>query len=101
MRSAMTTKTFKHEILFVDPGAPDLETIFAALRPEVEAILLDATRPAAQQMAEALAGRRNLAAIHVIAHGSPSRVAFSSGEWSLRTIARDAHQLRRIGHALS
>src|SRR5262245_42583039 len=66
------------EILFVDPGVTHLETIFSQLRPGVEAFLLTATRPAAEQMAEALAGRRNLAAVHIMGHGAPGRIAFAA-----------------------
>src|SRR5439155_2185466 len=61
----------------------------------------DAARPAAQQMAEALAGRRDLAAVHIIAHGAPGRVGFAAGEWSLETLARDAGDLAAIGRALA
>jgi hypothetical protein len=43
--------TRKPEILFVDPDVPDLMTILLGLRPEVEAILLDAKTPAVRQMA--------------------------------------------------
>jgi hypothetical protein len=39
------------EIVFVDPGVSDVETILDHLRPEVEAILLHAARPVAQQIA--------------------------------------------------
>ena len=39
------------EILFLDPGVSDIETILGHLRPEIEAILLDPVRPAARQIA--------------------------------------------------
>ncbi len=68
------------EVLFVDPGVPDIATIFGNLRPGVEAIVLDKSQPAARQMAAALAGRRDLDAVHVIAHGAPGRVSFAAGE---------------------
>src|SRR5437868_11618593 len=75
------------ELLFIDPGVADVATIFATLRPGIKAVLLEATRPAAAQIAEALAGHRDLAAIHVMAHGAPGRVLFSAGEWSSSTLA--------------
>ena len=89
------------ELLFIDPGVADIATIFSTLRSGVKAMLLDAARPAAAQIAEALAGHRNLAAIHVIAHGAPGRVLFSAGEWSASTLARDADDLEAIGQALA
>ncbi|QKC78798.1 DUF4347 domain-containing protein [Mesorhizobium erdmanii] len=88
------------ELLFVDPSVSDLGTILANLRPQVEAIVLDAARPAARQIALALEGRDDLDAVHVIAHGAPGRVSFAAGEWSARTLDDDAVDLAAIGQAL-
>ncbi|MGX7874090.1 DUF4347 domain-containing protein [Mesorhizobium sp. ORM6] len=88
------------ELVFVDPSVSDLGPILANLRPEVEAIVLDARRPAARQMALALAGRDGLEAVHVIAHGAPGRVNFAAGEWSEETLQRDEDDLAAIGQAL-
>ena len=67
------------EMVFVDPGVSDVETILDHLRPEVEAILLHAPRPMAQQIAAALNGRHGLHTVHIIAHGEPGRVGFAAG----------------------
>jgi Domain of unknown function (DUF4347) len=91
---------FKSEILFVDPSVSDIATILSGLRPEVEAIVLDSSRPAARQIAEALSDRRGLDAVHVIAHGSPGRVRFAAGEWSATTLGEDAEDFPAIGRAL-
>ncbi|MER8492714.1 DUF4347 domain-containing protein [Mesorhizobium australicum] len=88
------------EILFVDPSVADLGAILRNLRPGVEAILLDAERPAARQMAQALEGLDGLDAVHVIAHGAPGRVSFAAGEWSARTLDEDGVDLTTIGQAL-
>ena len=70
------------EILFLDPAVADPGTMLGALRPGVAAIRVDDRRPAARQIAAALAGRRELAAIHLVAHGGPGRVDFSAGPWT-------------------
>src|SRR3984893_16797707 len=88
------------EVLFIDPAVSDRGTILGNLRPEVEAILLDRTRPAARQMAGALAGRHGLGAVHVIAHGAPGRVSFAAGDWSAETLVDEADDLAAIGRAL-
>ena len=88
------------EILFVDPAVPDLATLLAGVRPEVETVVLDAARPAARQIADALAGRRGLEAVHVVAHGAPGRVSFASGEWSAATLKDEAEHFKAIGRAL-
>jgi hypothetical protein len=88
------------EIVFVDPGVADIETLLGHLRPAVEAILLDPVRPAARQMATALSGRHGLDAVHVIAHGAPGRVNFAAGGWSAETLAGEAEDLAAIGRVL-
>src|SRR5205823_1093649 len=95
------TMTLRSEVLFIDPAVSDVRTILAELRPGVKPVLLDAARPAAAQMAAALADRRDLAAVHIIAHGAPGRVGFAAGDWSLETLARDAGDLAAIGRALA
>ena len=67
------------EIAFIDPTVSDGDVLLAGLRPGVEGILLTAAEPAPPQMARALAGRRDLETVHVIAHGAPGEVRFASG----------------------
>ena len=88
------------EIAFIDPRVDDSEVLLAGLRPEVEGVLLDARDAAPRQMARALAGRRDVKAIHVVAHGAPGRVSFAAGEWSADTLADHAADFAAIGRAL-
>ena len=98
---AFKTNTVPHigEILFVDPGVPDLVTILGSLRPGVEAIVLDRARPASRQIGTALADR-DVDTVHVIAHGAPGRVSFAAGTWSAETIDDEAADFAAIGAAL-
>src|SRR5271163_3307830 len=98
---ARTREISPREILFVDPGVSDIETLLGHLRPEIEAILLDPVRPVARQMAAALAGRHGLDAVHVIAHGAPGQVNFTAGGWSAETLADEAENLAAIGQSLA
>ncbi|RUZ90847.1 DUF4347 domain-containing protein, partial [Mesorhizobium sp. M7A.F.Ca.US.001.02.1.1] len=52
------------EVLFVDPSVSDLQAILGSVRPEVQAIVLNGRRPAARQIAAALAGHAGLDAVH-------------------------------------
>ena len=78
----------------------DRETLLSNLRPEVAAIVLDEHRPAAPRIALELASYGGLDAVHVIAHGAPGTVKFSSGEWSAETVADAADDLATLGDAL-
>ena len=88
------------EVLFVDPFVSDLQTILENLRPEVRAIVLDAQRPAARQIAAALEQGEALDAVHIIAHGAPGRVCFASGEWSSETLENEAEDFVAISKSL-
>ena len=90
----------KKEIAFIDPGISDLETFIAALRPEVEAVVLSDHEPALRQMARAVEGREGIEAIHVIAHGWPGEVSFGSGALSLDTMDEYAAELAEVGRML-
>ena len=64
------------EVLFVDPNAPDLATILGATsgaRRRRDHALDGRRSQRRRQMAEALARRDDLDAVHVIAHGAPGR----------------------------
>src|SRR5579871_3887249 len=89
------------ELLFIDPSIDDIGTLLANLRPEVEPHLLDAVRPAARQIAAALEHRRDLDAIHIVAHGAPGHVHFAAGDWSCDSLQRDVNDFGKIGRALN
>ena len=89
------------EILFVDPSVASVDTILSSLRPGVAAVRLDPAQPAACQIASALKGRHGLDAVHVIAHGAPGRVCFTSGDWSAASLEEQGDNLAAIGQALA
>src|SRR5262249_39261141 len=88
------------EVAFIDPSVSHLDQLLAGLRADVEAVVLDPTRSAPAQMADALQDRCGLRAVHVIAHGRPGEVSFSSGSLSLATLSHYARDLSRIGEAV-
>jgi hypothetical protein len=94
--------TAARELAFIDRSVDDLETLLRHLRPEVDAIVLDPQKPALAQIVESLKGRADasLDAVHVIAHGKPGEIAFSSGALTLPALAAHAAELRAIGATL-
>ncbi len=56
------------DILFVFDDVPDWRELVSGAAGRV--VVLDASRDGLAQMAEALAGERDLAAIHIVSHGS-------------------------------
>lgn len=94
------TMTYSREIAFIDPAVADFQTLLAALRPDVESVVLSRDEPAISQMARILQGRTNLDAIHVIAHGRPGEVSFAAGAFTYETIRHETAELSGFGVAL-
>jgi VCBS repeat-containing protein len=89
------------QIAFVDAGLTDVQTLVAGLDPAVKVVLLDPARDGVAQIEQALVGRHDVAAIHLIAHGSAGELHLGSGVLdadSART--QYAEALGRIGDAL-
>ena len=94
-------KIREREVLFIDPGVSDIDTLVGHLRTEVEPIFVSRIRPAARQMAQVLAEERGLAAIHIIAHGTSGQVCFASGSCSVEILPENIEHLAAIGRALA
>jgi hypothetical protein len=92
--------SIQREIAFIDRNVNDLATLLAALRSDVEPILLSADTPAPQQIAEAVKHRTGLTAIHVIAHGAPGQVNCGARTLAPETLEDDGEDLATIGRVL-
>jgi VCBS repeat-containing protein len=92
----------KTEVAFVDPTVPDYETLVAGMGPNVEVIMLDATRDGIEQIAESLAGRTGIDAIHLISHGSSGELQLGTGTLTADSMSAEyAGELATIREALS
>ncbi len=88
------------DILFVFDDVPDWRELVSGAAGRV--VVLDASRDGLAQMAEALAGERDLAAIHIVSHGSEGRLNLGSTTLDaagMQGVHRE--QLETIGRALS
>src|SRR6516162_5013860 len=98
--NAMSPRTLKRAIAFIDRNVDDLGTLLAGISPHVEPILLSDDEPAPRQMVRAVNRRADLDAIHVIAHGRPGEVSFGAGALSLDTTGEHAAELAEVGRML-
>ena len=78
-RRLFAAATTASEILFVDQGVDSVSTLLAGLRPGVEVVHLPERGDPILAIALTLAGRRNLAALHILSHGTPGAL-YLSGE---------------------
>ncbi|MBO0884971.1 MAG: DUF4347 domain-containing protein, partial [Mycobacterium sp.] len=88
------------ELVFIDIAVPDIGVLAAGLRPEVVPFVLEPEIPALSQIADVSVEFGQISAVHVIAHGEPGIVAFSSGPISSETIASNRPAFQKISQAL-
>ena len=89
------------EIVFVDAGVTDWQKLVANVKPGLEVVVLDPTRDGLTQIAETLAGRSGLDAIHVISHGGDGKLILGGKDVDQTALAAHQGDLQKIGQALS
>ncbi len=88
------------EIIFVDAVAADIGESLQAGASEV--IFLDASRDGVEQIAQALEGRTDITAVHIISHGVEGRLMLGNTVLDADSMAgRYADTLTQIGTSLS
>lgn len=89
------------EIVFIDCNVTDPDVLPAGMRADVDTVPLTAAEPALAQIARAIQGRKELAAIHIIAHGRAGEISFGAGALSLETLNDYHADIAEIGQALA
>ena len=92
----------RHEVVVIDRSVPDLDTLLAGVPASAEVILIDSTRDGLDQLANALRGRTDIDAIHILSHGSEGDLRLGTSDLTAASIqGRYAADLAAIGAALS
>jgi hypothetical protein len=100
--AAYDPAAMRQEILFVSSSVREYQQLLDGISPNVEVIVLDATRDGVEQMAEILAGRTGIDAIHIISHGSQAELALGTAHLTLESMnGAYADELAVIGQSLS
>lgn len=90
------------KVVFVDPTVPDCQTLVAGIGSNAEVIMLDPTRDGVEQIAESLAGRSGIDAIHLISHGRSGELQLGVGTLTAESMSGEyADELATIRKALS
>ena len=90
------------EVVFVDPTVPDYESLLAGMGPNVEVVVLDASRDGVEQIAESLTGRSGIDAIHLISHGDAGTLHVGTGTLTAESMStRYVDELATVQQALS
>ncbi len=92
----------KRELVFIDTTVDGYQTLLAGIDPSAEVVLLNANRDGVEQIAEALAGRTDLDAIHLVSHGDQAELHLGTARLTVDSmLGKYADELGMIGQALS
>ncbi|MYM81168.1 DUF4347 domain-containing protein [Duganella sp. FT50W] len=88
------------EVVFIEQNVSDLDGMLRAIGGGREVHVLDAAQDGLQQMAQILAGRSGIDAIHLVTHGADA--SLSLGSLTLKADNTDAHaaDLQTIGRSM-
>ncbi|WP_417731668.1 DUF4347 domain-containing protein [Rosistilla oblonga] len=89
------------EVLFIDARAGDIESLAAGAREDVEVVIVDGDRDGLRQIADYLVGRVDLAAVHIVSHGSSGTLLLGNSMVTSENLADFTDELAVIGDALS
>ena len=88
------------ELLVLDSRVDDIGMLVALRRPGMAVLLLQPHEDGVAQIVRALAGRRGLAALHIVSHGSDASLQLGQGALAARNLDTYAAELASIGASL-
>ena len=104
-QSGQAAQNVVQEIVFIDSRVPDaaqlIEDITTQSGRQVDVILLDAERDGLAQIAEALAGREDVSAVHIIGHGGDGVIQLGNRIVTAGTLEANAGLVGIWGNALT
>jgi Ca2+-binding RTX toxin-like protein len=91
---------YSREVLVIDPAVAGWEAIAAAAG-HARVVVLDGAQDGLVQVAAALAAERDLAALHIVAHGSAGQIVLGSTALTTGVLAHYGTELAAIGRSLA
>ncbi|MFM7932356.1 MAG: DUF4347 domain-containing protein, partial [Pirellula sp.] len=89
------------EVVFVDPGVTDPQSLMRGLRAGVEFVMLDGSQDGVKQIASYLEGKSGIQAIHLVGHGRAGEIYLGSSVLGNGTLGGYSSELSKIGNALT
>ncbi|MBW4638792.1 MAG: DUF4347 domain-containing protein [Gloeocapsa sp. UFS-A4-WI-NPMV-4B04] len=94
MQNTVAKSQTNSTLVFIDSRVQDYQILAHGVTPNTEIIVLKPTEDAVGQITGALQVRNNVAAIHIISHGSPGCLYLGNTQFSLETLERYAKELQ-------
>jgi hypothetical protein len=101
---AQTTQQQSRQLVFIDTSVDQWQDLLAGIRkthPDVEVITLDSQHDGITQISDALAGRNDVSAIHLITHGTAGDLQIGDSSLNAATIATYANDIENWKNALA
>ncbi|MFZ6642995.1 DUF4347 domain-containing protein, partial [Undibacterium sp. TC4M20W] len=89
------------EIVFIEDNVRDIDTLLKGIGDGREVHILDSSKDGLAQMADILAGRKDIDALHLISHGKEASVNLGGLILDQSTLSSHATELKTIGDSLS
>lgn len=93
--------TTSQQILFIDPAVGGIASLLAQIDPSIEVFLLRSDQNGLEQIAQALAGRTGVDAVHIISHGGAGYLQLGSDALDQAALSGQGDALAVIGGALA
>ena len=100
--AAYDTSATRQEIVFLSPSVRGYQQLLDGISPTVEVVVLDPTRDGVAQIAESLATRTGIDAVHLIAEGTEAELHLGTSVLTQDSLSSQyAATFQRIGQSLS
>ncbi|MCD8485275.1 MAG: Ig-like domain-containing protein [Desertifilum sp.] len=90
-----------HQILFIDESIADYKILAEGALPGIEVIILNPAQNAIEQITQLLAQRQRIDSLHLVTHGKPASLDFSTGSLNQTTLPHYAPQLKKWAASLA
>ncbi|MFZ6722550.1 DUF4347 domain-containing protein, partial [Undibacterium sp. Ji49W] len=90
-----------HEVVFVDTTLQNWQSLVGNLKPGTEVITLDPLKNGVQQMADALQGKADITAVHIVSHGGEGYLVLGNTMLSSYNMADYQASLATIQKAMA
>ncbi|MDQ7089521.1 MAG: DUF4347 domain-containing protein [Methylococcales bacterium] len=97
----MLNQVQAQEVVVVDTSIQNYQLLLESVNPESEIIYIDPTQDGIIQMADALRGRKDISALHILSHGSEGSLALGTSLLNGETISEYQALLAEIGESLT
>jgi hypothetical protein len=88
-------------LLFIAQTVENYQSLMAGVAPETEVQLLDGTQDAIAQITNVLAGRSDIASLHIVSHGDVGELKLGNSPLSLQTLPTYTSQIQSWAQALA